>query len=727
MIRLRLWQVFGMCMAVVAVIFIGYEVVERVWLADVDPSVLHTLHLVRGLSATLTTAAVTTYVLLCQVDACAPGEAPPPVEGSLKARLQHVRLRTKLVVPTVFLAVLPGLGIGLFTIVQMRAALRSQVLERARFDTSSKATLIQEFIRSAAEDVRFLSQIGEVELFRQDRSQRNRRTIIDEIAHEFEVFSQGRKVYSRVAYIDRTGRELVAVAIENGKPSRVIEGELRALAKQGYVAATLALDPGLVYIASRQVEEKPGGGFNRVIHFASKTSSAGFGRGVVVLTVPASNLLGLIGELAPGTEAWLADQGGTYLAYAGPSEERRQAFSRRREITVFDEFPDSIASRIVAREDRAQPIEAGPALLTFAPLSSAGAVFDHTWFLLVGRPRSPIFTPIRQTTVFLTVVMVMVIVVAAMTGILVAHYITRPVEMLRRATRNIAAGKLSERVSVSTGDEIESLANDFNVMTAKLSEAQERLATWNVKLQQEVDRQTAELRKLQRGLARADRLSLIGQMTASIMHEVGNPLAAIKTKVQVAQDSEDVKARCETLLPEVMSEVDRLADVLRSFSRLAKLRDPRFEKVTLDEVVNGVAVLVRPELKRKGIDLRVDVSPTPPIRGDGDQLRQLLINFVLNAADAQPGGGSIEIAVAEEGNGKNPGSVVIRIADEGTGIAPDKLDRIWDPFFTTKDEGTGLGLAIARRIVDDHDGTVSMFSRPGSGTVVTVKFPGATD
>ncbi len=159
-----------------------------------------------------------------------------------------------------------------------------------------------------------------------------------------------------------------------------------------------------------------------------------------------------------------------------------------------------------------------------------------------------------------------------------------------------------------------------------------------------------------------------------------------------------------------------------------------FGDVALEEVIRGVVALVRPELRRRRVALRVESArDVPRIRGDADQLRQLLINFILNAAEASPDGGAILVRARrldpEPGGGEagQGAAARIEIVDHGVGIAPDVLERVWEPFFTTKPEGTGLGLAIARRIVQDHGGTVEIRSDPGQGTLVLLTFAGRSE
>jgi signal transduction histidine kinase len=433
----------------------------------------------------------------------------------------------------------------------------------------------------------------------------------------------------------------------------------------------------------------------------------------------------------------LVDKDGTYLGYVGESEVRRELFRLGLGRRLSHDFSPQEASAILKHRPAHSILDTSGAFVSSTRIGPpAGGLVpggaEGRWTLLVAYPRAPIDTPIHHLTTFLSIVLTFAVLAAGVLGVLMGSYLARPIMRLRRATREIAAGDLSRRVDVTTGDELEGLASDFNVMTKRLLEARARVSAWNEKLEREVARQTDDLHQLQTALARADKMASIGQMTAGVMHEVGNPLAAIKTKIQVAEEDGTLCSNCQSLCCEILMEVDRLTMFLRSFSRLGKAREPCMEEVSMAEVVQGVTTLVAPELRRRGISLRIASSgETPTIRGDAEQLRHLLMNLILNAMEASSDGDEILVDVRGLPSGVDEwaaaGGVRIEVIDRGSGIPPEIVDRIWDPFFTTRSEGTGLGLSICRRIVEDHRGTIQVRSDAGDGTVVTLTFPACHD
>ncbi len=342
-------------------------------------------------------------------------------------------------------------------------------------------------------------------------------------------------------------------------------------------------------------------------------------------------------------------------------------------------------------------------------------------------PQASIEGQVHRLTSVLLVVIIFIVSVAAILGVLIGNYFVRPIERLQRATQDISAGNLKKHVDITTGDEIEKLAHDFNTMTAKLRDAQARLSQWNLKLQQEVDRQAGTLQMLQNRMARADKLASIGQITAGVVHEVGNPLTAIKTKIQVAEEENALSGNYQNLLREIIGEVDRLAAFLHSFSRLGKPGGFQvIREISLPNVARSVIKLVSADLKRKGVGLIFKPgNHVPGIYGLAEPLRQLLMNLILNAADASEEGDEVMVSIKRMGATEDGASddVCLEVLDNGGGISSEILDKIWNPFFTTKNEGTGLGLGVCRDIVHDHGGEILMKSEKDKGTSVRVIFP----
>ena len=168
-------------------------------------------------------------------------------------------------------------------------------------------------------------------------------------------------------------------------------------------------------------------------------------------------------------------------------------------------------------------------------------------------------------------------------------------------------------------------------------------------------------------------------------------------------------------------QIQRLVATIQGLLAATRGEAPHLEPTDLNAVVQGVADLMAPVLAAKDIACEFAADPDlPPVRANGHQVQQVVLNLLTNAVDAMPSGGSLRIATTREGE-----TAALQVADSGPGIAPDSRDRIFEPFFTTKDSGggTGLGLAICRQIVEAHRGTIQVTDAPGGGAAIEVRLP----
>lgn len=727
-------RVGGVCVVTVLALFGGYEVIERLWLTGIEPRTIHFLHLLRGLSAAAIAATVVMVLYMRAGSAPADRRRDQGRKPSLRSTLQRVSLCTKIVVPIVALAVVPVVLVGAFAISHTRDSLRTSVAERVEFDTVSKAQSISQYFETIRQDVLFLSELNTLRDLAgaEGESDEQITRLRGETQRDLLAFGRGKRAYYQIRYLDTSGREVVRLNLAAGIPQVVPVGRLQDKSARPYVTRTLALEPGAVFISAMEPNFEHGRmetPLRAVVRCATPVvDNEGHARGIVVINIFADFISSLAGPFPPGTDAWLLADNGAYLVHLGASKDRPDAFRFDRQQYVSNDYGEEIVAAVLSDEDHHQSVWTEKSLVTSSVIRLFKEAPQRRWILLVAHARGPVEAPIQYLTAILATVTLLFAAVAGVIGVFIAHYVTQPVARLRRATREIAAGDLSKRLQIRTGDEIEALADDFNTMTDRLREAHERLSGWNTTLEREVAEQGDRLHRLQAGLARSDKLASLGQMAAGVMHEIGNPLAAIKTRIQVSQEDSSVDDEHTQLLADVLHEVDRLAAFLRPFSRLSRLGEATIRPMSIVEVVKGVITLITPELKRRGLTLHVEMPPRVPlVAGDADQFRQLLINLLLNAADASPTDGKINVRVGCDdvagGELATRGTVIIDVIDRGVGMPPEALAKIGTPFFTTKAEGTGLGLAIARQIVREHDGELNIQSEIGEGTIVTVRVP----
>lgn len=239
-----------------------------------------------------------------------------------------------------------------------------------------------------------------------------------------------------------------------------------------------------------------------------------------------------------------------------------------------------------------------------------------------------------------------------------------------------------------------------------------------------------KLDQTQTVMQRQEKLASLGTLAAGVAHEIRNPLAAIKFRLFSLRKSLPAGFDNTEDVTVIGDEIIRLERIIQAFLQFARPAEPVFARVTAQQIVETVRDLLQPQLASQGIEVKVDAGETVWLRADAQQIQQVLINLVQNAADSIPQRGTITLRVrsgAARLQGHSSPAVVFEVEDTGTGIAPDVQMRLFDPFFSTKEAGTGLGLPIAERIVEKHGGRLQYQTQHALGTTFQVVLPRAAD
>jgi two-component system NtrC family sensor kinase len=311
-------------------------------------------------------------------------------------------------------------------------------------------------------------------------------------------------------------------------------------------------------------------------------------------------------------------------------------------------------------------------------------------------------------------------------------HLMRPVAALVQATRRVSRDQLDLEIPVTWSGELGILATSFNDMTRTLRTAKADLATLMHDLERQVEERTAALRDAQDRLVRTEKISSLGKLSASIAHEINNPLAGILTFAKLivrtleAGPPDDATRRSlvkHLLL--VQRETERCSAIVRNLLDFARERPLTVKDVNADAVVDEALQLLANQIQIQGVTLEKKLGAPPLVEGDFGQLRQACVNVIMNACEAMGRGGKLAIqSRAVDADGKR--WVEVSFADTGPGIPADVLPRIFDPFFTTKERGTGLGLSVVYGIVERHGGKIELESEAGRGTRIAIRIPAKT-
>lgn len=259
----------------------------------------------------------------------------------------------------------------------------------------------------------------------------------------------------------------------------------------------------------------------------------------------------------------------------------------------------------------------------------------------------------------------------------------------------------------------------LSIRNTQLYEVQ---ADYAMHLEEMVAARTAELQSAQQLLIRAEKLASIGRLAASIAHEINNPLQPIRIHLEDMlediQNNAPLDTRAIQTIQESVERIRRIVSQLLEFSGKRNANAQELQLLDINQVIEGVLSLNRKFFEKEGLRITTDFGAIPGVYGSKDQLEQVFMNVVLNAKAALAAGGQLHVHTEH----KN-GQVIITFQDSGCGIPPEQIDKIFDPFFSTKANGTGLGLFVSYGIIEGHHGTISVDSQLGVGTTVTIQLP----
>lgn len=325
---------------------------------------------------------------------------------------------------------------------------------------------------------------------------------------------------------------------------------------------------------------------------------------------------------------------------------------------------------------------------------------------------------------------ILIVVVSVTFGLVILFSVRRPVKKLVDATREVAAGNLDYEIQYDTSDELGDLARSFNIMTRELKEAHREITEWSDTLEEKVKQKTEALKKAQSQLIQIEKMASLGKLSASVAHELNNPLEGILTYAKLIakrlRKREELSEIMKEMLDDIeliISETERCGNIVKNLLLFSRKQVGEFETISVAQVITKAVRLIQHHLKISKVDLETKFPEEDiTIYCNSNQLQQALIALMVNAVEAMPDGGTITVAVEKDDVN---GNIMIKVSDTGVGISEEDLPHIFEPFFTRKKEGkgVGLGLSIVYGIVERHGGNISVDSELGVGTTFTITLP----
>ena len=295
------------------------------------------------------------------------------------------------------------------------------------------------------------------------------------------------------------------------------------------------------------------------------------------------------------------------------------------------------------------------------------------------------------------------IAICAALVVVLTYFIQRPLIELQEKIAKLGEGDLNVTVRFARrDDEIGDLGRNFNRMVTQLRESREEIET---------------LHRTQ--MSRAEHLATLGELATGLAHEIRNPLAGIAGVVDIVARDLPATSPARAVIKDVRQEISQINHIVGELLQTARPHPPQTRRSDLNITVEHSVMLARQQALAKAIEIVLKKNPDlPEVEHDGDQIHQVLLNLLLNSIQAIDGQGKIVVELEARG-----GLAAISVSDTGRGISSENLPNIFRPFYTTKGNGTGLGLSLARRIVEEHQGSIEVTSSVGKGTKFTVLLP----
>lgn len=341
--------------------------------------------------------------------------------------------------------------------------------------------------------------------------------------------------------------------------------------------------------------------------------------------------------------------------------------------------------------------------------------------LYVGVLKQPFDDVLEHTLITFLGIALLGISIIVLVSIFLAKRLSHPLRTLEEISRRIADGNYEHDFVAKGPVEIEHLAHSLNIMSKQLEAEKRELEEWASTLEKKVAERAEEMKRIDSQLFRSEKLASLGKLAAGVAHEINNPLTGILTNSSLLLEDLDKDDPRRDDVEVMVKETIRCREIVKRLLDFARQTKPQKRLANINALIENIILLVRNQATFRNISIEKQLDPAlPDVLVDPDQIQQVFVNIILNAAEAMTKGGSLTIRSTFAADRQN---IVVTISDSGPGIPEDVRERIFDPFYTTKEHGTGLGLSISYGIVEQHGGVISVESLVGRGATFTIQLP----